>query len=207
MNARLLVLLLATPLSALAQEPALIYSPAKDAGHERPIAVEIFAGPQGSNIALELLFDQLPWGEDCRTQCANATIFLDTDASTRTGVNLGKDTPETGADLAVTIQGAREYIGNVAEPHLRVKVRRLKGNAVTDDAIVAEYTHKLDPERVQSDGRRVFVLVDATSTSLPAGPKMRVVYHPPGAKALTATVQGMRGGKGKVRVQRERTRR
>jgi hypothetical protein len=203
-NARLPLLLLALPLSALADEgPAITYKPEADA--ERPMATEISVAPQGSNIALELLFDRLPWGEDCRTQCANATLFLDTDANVSTGVKLGKDVAETGADLAVTVQGARDYTGPVGEPLLRVKIRRLNGTTVDDSSIVAEYTHKLDPERVQSEDERVFVLVDATSASLPAGAKMRVIYHPPGSAALTATVTGMRAkGSGKVKVVRDR---
>ncbi len=194
MTARLTVLLATLPCLALAAEgPTITFKPGPDSFDDRPVATQVSVGPQGSNIALELLFDRLPWGDECKNRCANATIFLDTDGNPSTGLKLAGNLPENGADLAVTVQGAREYTEQVAEPQLRVKVRKLNGTlSVDDSAVIADFNQRTEADRVQSEDERVFVLLDATSTSLPAGPTMRVIYHPPGSTALTATVPGMR---------------
>src|SRR3954468_4408926 len=113
---RALLLLLAFPLSALGGEkPCIAYKVPPNADEDdRPVATAITVGPQGSDYAFKLDFNKEPWGEGCKTRCANATVFLDTDNNKATGLKLpqkddGKDAPETGADLAVTVQGLREY--------------------------------------------------------------------------------------------------
>jgi hypothetical protein len=77
---------------------------------QRPVIIDATIAPQGSDFAMRLVFNKEPWGEACKNRCANSTLFLDTDSNTTTGLQLGKQ-PETGADMAVVIQGVREYRG------------------------------------------------------------------------------------------------
>lgn len=181
------------------------YNPPAD--EQRPVVVEATVAPKGSDYSLRLRFSHVPWGEECKTRCANATILLDTDANTNTGLKLGKDAPETGADLAVIVQGVREWKEKGADTFLRVKVRQLANDARTieEGDLLVEMDHRQDPERVQADDKTVFVLVDATSATLPSSAKARVIYHPPGAKAVVASIKGMSTGsvggrKGKLEI-------
>lgn len=176
----------------------LRYKPSQD--EERPVIVDATIGPQGSDFAMRLKFNKEPFGEECKQRCANLTLFLDTDNSTQSGLQLtgNKKAPENGADLAIVIQGVREYKRQDAPPEvaLRVKVRQLGSDATSADAgeLLADLNNRQDPERVQTDGNTVYLLVDATSALLPSARKVRVIYHPPGSKALTATINGMAGG-------------
>lgn len=178
------------------------YKPTGD--DERPVIVDATIGPQGSDFAMRLKFDKPPFGDECKQRCANVTLFLDTDSSIQSGLHLSASkAPENGADLAVVIQGVREYKRQDAPPEmtLRVKVRQLGSDATSADSgeLLADLNHRQDPERIQTDGTTVYLLVDATSALLPSARKVRVIYHPPGGKALTATVTGMAGsnsGKG-----------
>ncbi|RYZ39678.1 MAG: hypothetical protein EOO71_19130 [Myxococcaceae bacterium] len=171
------------------------YKPTPD--DERPVVVDATIGPQGSDFAMRLKFDKLPFGEECKQRCANVTLFLDTDSSPQSGLHLATKGPENGADLAVVIQGVREYKRQDAPPvmMLRVKVRRLGTDANSTDGgeLLADLNHRQDPERIQTEGTTVYLLVDATSALLPSARKVRVVYHPPGGKAVQATVPGMLG--------------
>jgi hypothetical protein len=170
----------------------LHYRPPPDAV-DRPLPVDISVGPKGSDLLVKVTFDQVPWGEECKNRCANATLFLDTDDNRTTGLRMGDGKPETGADLAVTIQGAREYKEKSADVFLRAKVRQLADGdtALEHGEVIAELTHRTDPERVTVDKKAVTVLVDATNLTIPSGKTMRVVYHPPADKALEATGKGM----------------
>src|SRR2546427_280747 len=135
-----LALLLAAVL-ALGKDKSTISYKAPSADDERPLASEILVGPEGSDFALRVDFDKTPWGDECKNRCANATIFLDTDNSAATGLQLpDKKAAETGADLAVTIQGAREYKEGSADVLLRVKVRQFSDSArsVDDGETLAE---------------------------------------------------------------------
>ncbi|HEX8818628.1 MAG TPA: hypothetical protein VF794_01780 [Archangium sp.] len=193
--------LLAT--SALAKDQATFrYTPPKDA--ERPMVVEGMAGPQGGDFALRLLFDKLPFGKDCGRSCANVTLLLDTDDNPRSGLRLGSRAAETGADLAILIQGTRDFVGTSGENYLRVKVRRLSDDArsVDDGELLTELDHRRDPERIHIEDKTVFLLIDASS-NLPSGRKVRIIYHPPGSRALQATMAGMLSGSatsGKVMI-------
>src|SRR5262245_49373126 len=115
MTMRCLLLLALLPLTARATEKPCITYQAPPAGEDdRPVATSITVGPQGSDFAFKIDFNKDPWGETCKNRCANATLFIDTDNDKKTGLKLpakddGKDAPETGADLAVVIQGTREY--------------------------------------------------------------------------------------------------
>lgn len=172
------------------------YTPPSD--EQRPVVVEATVAPKGSDYSLRLRFSQVPWGEECKTRCANATLLLDTDGNTNTGLKLSKGDPETGADLAVIVQGVREWKEKGADTFLRVKVRQLANDArtVEDGDMLVEMDHRQDPERVQADDKTIFILVDATSPTLPSSPKARVIYHPAGGKAVTASIKGMSTGSG-----------
>ncbi|MFZ5471078.1 MAG: hypothetical protein ACOZIN_16750 [Myxococcota bacterium] len=195
----------AVSFAALAKDKALLtFQPADDDPADRPLARQIDVAPQGSDYALRVQFDKLPWGGQCGNRCANATIFLDTDNSKSTGLQLSdKAAAENGADLAVTLQGVRELFSGASGSLLRVRVRQL-GDDVTrvdDGQTMAELDHRHDPERVYMEGTTVFVRVDATSGVLPTGKKMRVIYHPPATQAVTATTHGfLAGGRGKVEI-------
>ncbi len=186
--------LLIASLPVLAKDrPVLKYSPPADSLEERPVATELVILPQGNDFAMRVEFNKAPWGDDCKNRCANATFFLDTDSSVATGLQLGKGVPETGADLAVTIQGSKVYKESSAASVLRVKVKQLGSNAksLEDGESLAEMDQKADPDRVQAEGNAVFALVDVTSVTIPSAKKMRVVYHPVGSKALSASTAGI----------------
>ncbi|RKH52388.1 hypothetical protein, partial [Corallococcus llansteffanensis] len=171
------------------------YKPTPD--EERPVIIDATIGPQGSDFAMRLKFDRMPFGDECKQRCANVTLFLDTDASAQSGLHLPTKGPENGADLAVVIQGVREYKRQdaPAELNLRVKVRQLGSDANSADGgeLLADLNHRQDPERVQTDGTTVYLLIDATSALLPSAKKVRVIYHPSGGKPVQATISGMLG--------------
>jgi hypothetical protein len=171
------------------------YNPPKDE-EQRPIIVDATIGPQGSDFAMRLRFDKEPWGDLCKNRCANATILLDTDDNTSTGIQLGKKLPETGADMAVVIQGVRDYKGTSSNAVLHVKVRQLTGESKSTDEgeALADLNNHQDPERVQLDENTVYLLIDATGSTLPSARQVRVIYHPPVAKALQAKIAGMLSG-------------
>ncbi|HZI11495.1 MAG TPA: hypothetical protein VE153_14025 [Myxococcus sp.] len=165
---------------------------------DRPVIVDATIGPQGSDFALRLRFNRAPWGEACKNRCANATILLDTDSSKQTGLRLTQDSPANGADLAILVQGVREYPkeqGANPETWLRAKVRLLADNArsADDGELLAELSHRHDTERLYVDEATVYLLVDATNATIPSARKVRVVYQPPGSKPLQATIPGMVG--------------
>lgn len=188
------------PVVALAAPPknaALIrYKPPEDAGdHERPVPIELTVSGQGIDYAVRLRFDRLPWGETCKQRCANTTLFIDTDNDKTSGMQLGDDKPETGADLSITIQGIREYKEKSADVYLRARVRLLSDVTGLDQGdTLAELDHRRDRDRLQSEGQQVFVLVDASNMRLPAGKQLRVIFHPSGEKALEAVATGLGGG-------------
>jgi hypothetical protein len=186
--------LIASTSAAAPPRSTFRYTPPQD--EERPVVVEALIAPQGSDFAMRLRFDKDPWGEACKSRCANAMILLDTDSNTTTGLQLGKKLPETGADMAVIIQGIREYRGDSSNAQLRVKVRQLTGESksVDEGEALADLTNHQDPERIQLDENTVYLLIDATGPTLPSGRKVRVIYHPPAAKPLQATIAGMLSG-------------
>jgi hypothetical protein len=198
----LAIALLATSASA-GDQATLRYNP--PSSQERPMVVEGVVGPQGGDFALRLLFSKPPFGKECKSRCANVTLLLDTDANPRSGLKLGGKAPETGADLAIIVQGTRDLSDTSGEHVLRVKVRMLTDEArsVDDGELLAELDHRRDPERVHIEDKTVFLLVDASSINLPSGRKVRVVYHPPGSKAVQVTIPGMLSGSatdGKVMI-------
>jgi hypothetical protein len=193
--------LLASTSAAAPTRSTFSYTPPKDETTQRPLIVDATIGPQGSNFAMRLRFNKEPWGDACKNRCANATLFLDTDHSTSTGLQLGKKA-ETGADMAVIIQGIREYKDVSSTAVLRVKVRQLtrEDRSVEDGEALADLTHYQDPERVQLEENTVYLLIDATGPTLPSARRVRVIYHPPTAKAVQATIAGMLSGGSSSRV-------
>jgi hypothetical protein len=172
-------------------------------GDERPVITEAVVGPQGNDFALRLTFNKPPFGAECGTRCANSTLLIDTDATASSGLKLEGKQAENGADLAIIIQGARDLSGASGDSYLRVKVRQLSNEAKTVDEgeLIAELDHRKDPDRIHVEGSTVFLLIDA-SGNLPTGRKARIVYHPPGNKALQASLAGMAGSssQGKVMI-------
>lgn len=170
---------------------------------ERPLATDITVSPRGSDIAVRAAFNRRPYGEDCKNRCANLTVYLDTDNNPGTGLQLGKEAAETGADLSVNIQGAKNLEGSGKESILRAKVRFFpSGTTNTDDGTaLADYDIRRDSERLSDEENTVFLLVDATDPSIPSGKQMRVVFHPPGRPALKGMTTGMLAhGGGKVEI-------
>ncbi len=179
--------------SAMANDRATLrYSPPP--GEERPMVVEATVGPQGGDFALRLRFSKLPFGKECGNRCANVTLLFDTDASAQSGLKLPDKAAEKGADLAIIVQGVRDFSGENGESYLRVKVRRLgEARTVDEGELLAELDHRRDSDRIHIEDNTVFLLIDA-SNNLPSGRKVRVVYHPPGSNALEATLPGMLSG-------------
>lgn len=187
-------ILIASTSAAAPPRSTFHYTPPKD--EERPVIVDAVIGPQGSDFAMRLRFDKEPWGDQCKNRCANAIVLLDTDDNTSTGIQLGKKQPETGADMAIIIQGARDYRGTSSNALLRVKVRQLTGESKSteDGEALADLSNHQDPERIQLDENTVYLLIDATGPTLPSGRKVRVIYHPPLSKPVQGTIAGMLSG-------------
>src|SRR5215212_1915312 len=139
MTPRCALLFSLLPLAAAALEkPCIVYKAPASTEDDRPVATSITVGPQGSDYAFKVDFNKEPWGESCKTRCANATIFLDTDNDKRTGLKLpakedGKENPETGADLAIVIQGQREYKAQSSLSTLKIKVKQYAEDATSAD--------------------------------------------------------------------------
>jgi hypothetical protein len=205
----LLFVLLASFTAAAGEKPCITYkAPASTDEDDRPVATAITVGPQGSDYAFKIDFNKEPWGESCKTRCANATVFLDTDNNKSTGLKLpqkddGKDAPETGADLAVTIQGLREYKAESSLSTLKIKVKQYSEEATSADqgTDLVEMDVKRDTERLNAVEKTVYLLVDANVGSLPSNPKIRVIYHPPDAKPLIGYAKGLNApGAGRVEI-------
>lgn len=180
--------------ASAAEKPCITYTAPASTGDDRPVATAITVGPQGTDYAFKIDFNRAPWGDECKARCANATIFVDTDNNKATGLQLAdKKAPQTGADLAITIQGARDYGEVSAESSLRVKVKAYpEGDTRIDQGrLLIEMDQKHDEDRVQGQGESVYVLVDANIGDLPAGPKLRVIYQPPDSKPLVGMAKGL----------------
>jgi hypothetical protein len=179
---------------ATAEKPTITYKAPPPSDDERPVMTEIVVSAQGTDYAFKLEFNKEPWGEQCRTRCANATLFLDTDNNKSTGLKLADaKAAETGADLAVTIQGLRVLNDGVSKPVLKVKVLQYAETAtsVEDGSTLAELDPVNDAERVLAQGTSVYLLVDANLGSQPAGKQLRVIYHPPDSKPLVGMAKGL----------------
>lgn len=154
----------------------------------------IVVSPQGTDYAFKLEFNKPPFGEGCRTRCANATLFLDTDNNKTTGLKLtDPKAPETGADLAVVVQGARAIKEDGSSAVLRVKVMQYAEDAtsVEEGITLAELDPVGDSERVLASDTSVYLLIDANIGNQPAGKQLRLVYHPPDSKPLVGMAKGL----------------
>jgi hypothetical protein len=179
---------------AFAEKPTISYKAPPSGDDDRPVITSIVVSPQGTDYAFKLEFDKLPWGEECKTRCANATLFLDTDNNKTTGLKLADPkAAETGTDIAVTIQGTKTLKNGVPTSVLRVKVMQY-----AEDATSVEEGHTLieldpinDSERVLASDTSVYLLIDANMGDQPAGKQLRVVYHPPESKPLVGLAKGL----------------
>ncbi len=179
---------------AFADKPTIAYKAPPSGDDDRPVMTSIVISPQGTDYAFKLEFNKAPWGEECRTRCANATLFLDTDNNKTTGLKLADPkAAETGTDIAVTIQGSKALKDGVTTAVLRVKVMQY-----SEDAISVEEGHTLiemdpinDSERVLASDTSVYLLIDANMGEQPAGKQLRVVYHPPESKPLIGMAKGL----------------
>jgi hypothetical protein len=178
-----------------AEKPCINYKPpASDDPEDRPVATGITVGPQGSDYALKVEFDKAPWGEACGSRCANTTIFLDTDNNKTTGLKLNDPkAAENGADLAITVQGNRDYKEQSAVATLKVKVKQFSEDATSIESgtQLVELDSRHDEDRISVQDKVVYLLIDANIGSLPSGPKIRVVYHPPDNKPLSGFAKGL----------------
>lgn len=198
-----LLVVLAASTAAGAEKPVIVYKAPPSTEEDRPVATAITLGPEGSDYAVRVDFDKEPWGEGCRTRCAIATLFLDTDNNKSTGLKLSDPkAPESGADLSITIQGLRELREGAVAAQLLVKVKQFAEDATSIDQgnVLAELDPTRDAERVRAVGTAVYLLIDTNIGTLPVGQKVRVVYHPPDSKPLVGVAKGI-GAKGANRVE------
>lgn len=205
-RAPLICLLLASAAFA-AEKPCITYKAPPPSEDDRPVATSITVGPQGSDYAFKVDFNRAPWGDECGTRCANTTIFLDTDNDKNTGLKMrDPKSPISGSDLSITIQGQREYKDNSSLSVLRIKVKQFSEEAtsVEQGAVLAELDLRRDTERINAADKTIYLLIDANIGSLPAGPKVRVVYQPPDAKPLIGTAKGLNApGANRVEIFKE----
>jgi hypothetical protein len=179
---------------AFAEKPLIAYKAPPSGEDDRPVITEIVFGPQGSDYAFKIEFNKDPWGDGCKTRCANATIFIDTDNNKGTGLKLADPKAmETGADLAITFQGVRLVKETQTVATLKVKVLQYAEDATSVDqgTTLTELDPRSDGERVIAEGTSVYLLIDANSGNIPAGDKARVIYHPPDSKPLVGVGKGM----------------
>jgi hypothetical protein len=179
---------------AAAEKPTISYKAPAGGDEERPVLTSVVVSPQGTDYAFKLEFNKAPWGDDCRTRCANATLFLDTDNNKTTGLKLADPkAPETGTDLTITIQGAKILKEGANQAVLRIKVMQYAEDAtsVEDGHTLAELDPNNDSERVLANDTSVYLLIDANMGNQPAGKQLRVVYHPPDSKPLIGMAKGL----------------
>ena len=179
---------------AFAEKPTISYKAPASGDEDRPVLTSIVVSPQGTDYAFKLEFNKAPWGEDCKTRCANATIFLDTDNNKSTGLKLSDaKAPESGTDIVITIQGSKVLKDGVPTPVLRVKVMQYAEDAtsVEEGHTLAELDPVNDSERVLASDVSVYLLIDANMGDVPAGKQLRVVYHPPESKPLVGMATGL----------------
>ena len=193
-RAALFFSIFATAAASAGEKPCIAYKAPPPTEDDRPVAVSITVGPQGSDYAFKVDFNKNPWGDECGARCANTTIFLDTDNDKATGLKLRDEkAAETGSDLSITIQGTRDSKDNSSLAVLRVKVKQFSEEAtsVEQGSVLAELDLRRDTERINSSEKTIYLLIDANIGSLPSGPKVRVVYHPPDAKPMTGSARGL----------------
>jgi hypothetical protein len=189
------------------EKPCIVHKPPPPQEDDRPVATAITVGPQGSDYAFKVDFNKVPWGDECGQRCANSTIFLDTDNDKNTGLKLRDEkAAETGSDLSITIQGVREYKDNSSLSVLRVKVKQFgeEATSIEQGTVLNELDLRRDQDRINSTEKTIYLLIDANIGSLPAGPKVRVIYHPPEAKPLLGSAKGLNApGANRVEIYKE----
>jgi len=149
--------------------------------------------PTGHRLRFKLEFNKPPWGEDCKTRCANATLFLDTDNNKTTGLKLADPkAAETGTDIAVTIQGAKALKEGVATSVLRVKV--IQYSETPPRRRGPQPRRARSDQRLGAGARRRHLGLPAhrREHGRAAGRKqLRIIYHPPESKPLIGMANGI----------------
>ncbi len=184
-------------------KPTIEWQPPDSTDDDRPLLTKVIVTATGSDYSLKLDFDKGPFGEACRNRCANASLFIDTDNDKRTGVKLqDPNAAENGADLVVVVQGVRELRNEGSAADLKVLVKQFSEDATTLDGanLLTELDPHHDSERVTVSGTKVTVLIDANLGNLPAGKKLRVVYHPPEHGSMVAVTTGLAAPAGRVEL-------
>lgn len=179
---------------AFAEKPTISYKAPPSTEDDRPVLTSIVVSAQATDYAFKLEFNKLPWGDECKSRCANATLFLDTDNNKATGLKLAdQKAPETGADIAVTIQGTKALKNGTPTSVLKVKVLQYSEDAtsVEEGKTLIELDPITDSERVLSSDTSVYLLIDANMGNQPAGKQLRVIYHPPDSKPLVGMAKGL----------------
>jgi hypothetical protein len=206
-RALLLCLSLLASAALAAEKPCITYKAPPPSEDDRPVATSITVGPEGSDYAFKVDFNSPPWGDECGTRCANTTIFLDTDNDKNSGLKMrDPKSPISGADLSITIHGAREYKDSSSLSVLRIKVKQFSEEAtsIEQGAVLAELDLRRDTERINAAEKTIYLLIDANIGSLPAGPKVRVIYQPPDAKPMIGTAKGLNApGANRVEIFKE----
>jgi hypothetical protein len=200
MRALLFFLVVGTVTSAGVPDKGLRYKPGPGADADPPVVTYATGASQGLGYAFTVTFNRAPAEEHCAHDCANATLFVDADDDKGTGLKLGKEPPETGADLALTIQGVDRDAEGASPAQVKVKLRLLPQTAGDNvGETLWEGSSIETPERVKVNGTKVVVMLDTSDPRLPHTPRMRLVYHPPGEVAVVGQVVGF-GKAGKIQV-------
>lgn len=184
-------------------KPVIEWQPPESTDDDRPLMSKVIVTASGSDYSLKLEFDKAPFGEACRNRCANATVFIDTDNDKQTGVKLQDATAaENGADLVVVIQGVRELRNESPTGELRILVKQFSEDATSLDGanLLTQLDPRHDSERVTVSGTKVTAVIDANLGNLPAGKKLRVVYHPPEHGPMVAVTGGLLSPAGRVEL-------
>jgi hypothetical protein len=184
-------------------KPCITFKAPPSTEDDRPVIVAVTMAPQGTDYGFKIDFNKAPWGDECRNRCANATVFLDTDDDRQTGLKLeDPQAQQTGADLAIVIQGLRDYRAESSLPTLKVKVRQFNEQSTSslDGSELLDLEVRRDAERFTAKENSILLLVDTNVGSITWGRRVRAIYIPPESKALVGYGAG-KGPSGSGRVE------
>ena len=179
------LLVLAGATGALAKPvEGLHYQLPPSSGGERPYLTAVTGQPESTGYALALTFNKPPLNKDCGSDCTNATLFLDTDNNTSTGLKLSPSAVETGADVAVNFQDI--------DGRLKIRVRLLSGaTQESPEGETLEADVQRDESHLQVSGTHVSVSIEMSDPRIPKGPRLRIAYHPPAGPPAQALLPGL----------------
>jgi hypothetical protein len=95
--------------------------------------------------------------------------------------------------LGIVIQGPRVLKQGVSRASLKIKVMHYPQGAsdAASGTTLAEIDPSADPERVLSDGKSLYLLIDSNLADIVQGKKLRAIYHPPDSKPIVGIAKGM----------------